>query len=142
MASKSASVSPVMSGSTGQSRGTDASTRCYECIELISFLAILAIGITALAASLSGHETMILGWTVAGVAVLAGVVEGRGESNLGVIFTIFVMGIVALLGVLGGTGVLDATQLGWGIVGTGITIVGLACCLASCYACGRMMNPT
>jgi len=117
---------------------TDTSADYYSCIEAISFLAIFVIGITALAGSFSGHETMILGWTVAGTAVVLGVMSTMAlYSGNQVIGGIFFAAMFVLFGVLGATGIFDATQLGWSIVGTGITtvgtIVGLLCCATSCH---------
>jgi len=130
------------SASTGTSPSkTDTSAGYYECVDVISYLAILVIGITALAGSFSGHETMILGWTVAGSAVVGGVMRAMmGKSRREFLIGLFSAAMFVLFGVLGATGVFDATQLGWSIVGPNIAVVGLVCCLGSCLACIKMMQ--
>lgn len=116
-------------------------------LAVISATAVFIIGCIGAAGAFPSGPTM--GWTtmgLSGVVLLSFLAIGELQKRKFEVIVVSLLYVTYMvLGVLGGAGVLSATQVGWGVLGTMFVAIPLSCvvmaknCLTSAQVSGQQV---
>lgn len=135
----------LLRGSSAQESEQPYEATCLDKIsdtlQSIVLLAMLIIGSIGAAGLLPGST--IMGYCGIGLgigALLSKLISDQTRSTCSRIVSAVVAALIPiLLGSLGATGVLSATQVGWGLVGMSLVNIGAivitVCCCGCCLVC-------